>query len=449
MDSLLSSDSPFEDSRSLTTRSRASSGVSSTQSLFNDLQLVASSPGSSLEPSLSTLSRRLAARSPYDNPVAAHQGLVRNPVSQSTTSTFPHLPEVLLSADWFNVDTSAPPTQDPPLLRVDSVEDCSQPPRTASSSIPTPQSANMSAVATLNFDPVFSMGNRSSYGWPVLDSGNNNGLLGHDLSSYGSEASLTPPSGTSSVTASPPRNMSAEQRELRRQRDQARRDTKKAVRIRRATGSSYGGSPPVSMVDMASPTNLPVYTTGPTQISLLTEPTTLASTSSYSMPTYATSLPTDPQTQPLFSAPYQPHTSYLGEYQPAYTTTPPSLPSQYGRTAMSHDQQSMMYSTMPVMGGGPGAMVPPAPSSASSPPHSHHEAGGNVRVVGGRPKPQCWEHGCNGRQFSTFSNLLRHQREKSGQAAKAVCPNCGAEFTRTTARNGHLQHDKCKQRRST
>jgi hypothetical protein len=76
-----------------------------------------------------------------------------------------------------------------------------------------------------------------------------------------------------------------------------------------------------------------------------------------------------------------------------------------------------------------------------------HE-GGHVRVVQSRPKPRCWEHGCNGRQFSTFSNLLRHQREKSGQAAKATCPNCGAEFTRTTARNGHLLHDKCKGRRN-
>ena len=28
------------------------------------------------------------------------------------------------------------------------------------------------------------------------------------------------------------------------------------------------------------------------------------------------------------------------------------------------------------------------------------------------------------------------------------CPNCGAEFTRTTARNGHLAHEKCKQRRN-
>lgn len=67
-----------------------------------------------------------------------------------------------------------------------------------------------------------------------------------------------------------------------------------------------------------------------------------------------------------------------------------------------------------------------------------------VEVVSSRPKPQCWEHGCNGRQFSTFSNLLRHQREKSGSAMKATCPHCGTEFTRTTARNGHMYSGKCK-----
>ncbi|KAI7776595.1 hypothetical protein LA080_004745 [Diaporthe eres] len=80
---------------------------------------------------------------------------------------------------------------------------------------------------------------------------------------------------------------------------------------------------------------------------------------------------------------------------------------------------------------------------------SSHQHGnqGHVRVVQSRPKPQCWEHGCNGRQFSTFSNLLRHQREKSGQATKVSCPDCGAEFARTTARNGHLLHQKCKHKR--
>lgn len=69
---------------------------------------------------------------------------------------------------------------------------------------------------------------------------------------------------------------------------------------------------------------------------------------------------------------------------------------------------------------------------------------GNVEVSSSRNKPQCWDHGCNGRQFSTFSNLLRHQREKSGTAAKARCPHCGTEFTRTTARNGHMYGGKCK-----
>ena len=58
-------------------------------------------------------------------------------------------------------------------------------------------------------------------------------------------------------------------------------------------------------------------------------------------------------------------------------------------------------------------------------------------------KPQCFDHGCNGRTFSTFSNLLRHQREKAGSSYKSVCHRCGAEFTRKTARDGHIAHDKC------
>ena len=63
-------------------------------------------------------------------------------------------------------------------------------------------------------------------------------------------------------------------------------------------------------------------------------------------------------------------------------------------------------------------------------------------------KPQCWDHGCGGRQFSTFSNFLRHQREVSGPLAKWICFRCGAEFTRKGARDGHVAHDKCKPRRA-
>ncbi|KAF3389035.1 hypothetical protein F1880_003746 [Penicillium rolfsii] len=67
-----------------------------------------------------------------------------------------------------------------------------------------------------------------------------------------------------------------------------------------------------------------------------------------------------------------------------------------------------------------------------------------LRVISSRPRPRCWDHGCEGREFSTFSNLLRHQREKSGVVAKAECPVCGAVFTRTTARNIHVAQGKCK-----
>ena len=109
------------------------------------------------------------------------------------------------------------------------------------------------------------------------------------------------------------------------------------------------------------------------------------------------------------------------------------IPRPHSHSAGSNQQPAMAH-VQALYQGGPG-------------PKMGLDADG-VRVVHSRPKPQCWEHGCNGRQFSTFSNLLRHQREKSGAAAKSTCPNCGAEFTRTTARNGHMAHEKCKQRRS-
>ena len=106
---------------------------------------------------------------------------------------------------------------------------------------------------------------------------------------------------------------------------------------------------------------------------------------------------------------------------------PPSLPSntQHSRSAQASVGSQMIQSSLPT----------PAPLESSRE---------EFRGSAARPKPQCFEHGCNGREFSTFSNLLRHQRERSGNASKSVCPHCGTEFTRTTARNGHLTSGKCK-----
>ncbi|KAF2465792.1 uncharacterized protein BDR25DRAFT_239190, partial [Lindgomyces ingoldianus] len=54
-------------------------------------------------------------------------------------------------------------------------------------------------------------------------------------------------------------------------------------------------------------------------------------------------------------------------------------------------------------------------------------------------KPQCWENGCNGRQSSTFSNLIHHQREKSSTATKNYCSHYRTAFILTkpkTQRSG-------------
>ena len=69
--------------------------------------------------------------------------------------------------------------------------------------------------------------------------------------------------------------------------------------------------------------------------------------------------------------------------------------------------------------------VPPFPTRSRSPlPFISSNPENLPRAVSPSPvdrreRPQCWAHGCNGREFSTFSNLLRHQREKSGAAAKS------------------------------
>ena len=72
---------------------------------------------------------------------------------------------------------------------------------------------------------------------------------------------------------------------------------------------------------------------------------------------------------------------------------------------------------------------------------------GSPRFVELPRRPQCWDHGCNGRQFSTFSDLLRHQREKHGILTKSTCYCCGVEFTRKSAHDEHRARGSCEQRK--
>ncbi|KAL4910504.1 hypothetical protein BDW74DRAFT_141357 [Aspergillus multicolor] len=56
---------------------------------------------------------------------------------------------------------------------------------------------------------------------------------------------------------------------------------------------------------------------------------------------------------------------------------------------------------------------------------------------------RCWDHGCEGRKFSSVGNYRRHLREKNGVAKVHPCPDCGRVFTRSTARNFHRQSGSC------
>ncbi|EZF51093.1 hypothetical protein H103_05601 [Trichophyton rubrum CBS 288.86] len=130
----------------------------------------------------------------------------------------------------------------------------------------------------------------------------------------------------------------------------------------------------------------------------------------------------------------------------------PTTQGQYGLSATSYPH-TLLYTPVPSLPTTPPSTSSPtfSRSHAQAPSHSHHRTQSSsspsptaLSEADLRSKPQCWDHGCNGRSFSTFSNLLRHQREKAGLSVKAECPYCGAAFTRSTARNGHLERGRCK-----
>ncbi|OAF55899.1 hypothetical protein VC83_07925 [Pseudogymnoascus destructans] len=266
--------------------------------------------------------------------------------------------------------------------------------------------------------------NRSAYSWPVFDQSTGYQDGSELLDPFAEQAIVS--SDSRSISSSPPRAMfTTEQRELKRQRDQARRDSK--AHIRRDGSSSNSYHPSLSTTPDILPRTLAGYS----------QTATSASISSVNLPIQQPymSPPQIPSTlsPELYQAPY-PIDDFPGGYLMPYTTAAgePSIPSLSSRPV-----------TMAAMTSGPEMQFYYGNQQQTNAPQ---ESTDTVRVVHSRPKPQCWDHDCNGRKFSTFSNLLRHQREKSGMGTKPTCHKCGAEFTRTTARNGHMAHEKCKQR---
>ncbi|WXC41407.1 hypothetical protein QX201_001211 [Fusarium graminearum] len=381
--------------------------------------------GLSHQPSASS-PNHYSSPTPYLNTSSAESSYLPTPASQSY-SQFPTLASTGVDSTWNHSDQLQEGSR-PSLPHSHQNEH-----HLTSNCRPSGRSASMSTVA-IQFDPAFTMGPRSAFTWPgPIESGaSGSSLLSPGLSSMGH---VSPQSR--SVTSSPPRfTLSTDQREVKRQSDRARRDSRIVSRMCRANSNSYvdSSSSTMGLPSTTGAMSIPTYTTAPAPVTLMSDTPTSMSSSTY-LQSYS---PTLEDQQPPSASVYP--SAYPQSLQPNY-----NMPVDYASVYAGSNQYSARSPPLPV-GQDVGFMYQlPA---VTGPGSANSQDAGHVRVVQSRPKPRCWEHGCNGRQFSTFSNLLRHQREKSGQAAKASCPNCGAEFTRTTARNGHLLHDKCKGRRN-
>jgi hypothetical protein len=158
------------------------------------------------------------------------------------------------------------------------------------------------------------MGDKANF-WPGMmpgSSDNSNAFLGHDLAMAGAGAgSEFTTAGSRSLTSSPRQGMTAEQREIKRQMDQARRDSKSVTRFKRS-----GSSPYLSSAEPTPGLNMPVYTTSMAPISLLAEP--------------ATSIPQPGYLSSSYGQPLEPDSTGL------------STPSMYSTAVPQHHQPPPM-----------------------------------------------------------------------------------------------------------
>nr|POE72339.1 hypothetical protein CFP56_12213 [Quercus suber] len=88
----------------------------------------------------------------------------------------------------------------------------------------------------------------------------------------------------------------------------------------------------------------------------------------------------------------------------------------------------------------------PVITSPSMHDQEHRES--SACKCGKKPPPSlmCFEHGCNGRRFSSVENYRRHMREKNVQRFLR-CAFCNTSFTRNSNLMQHLRQGKCQEAR--
>jgi hypothetical protein len=265
-------------------RSRSNSHLSTTTSQFQDLDIKSSSKPSTEESGTSTEAPTSTSSFLNPDPLPSSSTLIVSPAPQQLTP-FPDFSQAELDANWLYTepeDTSGAT----PIVRLDPVQQLpserslgSLPSISRSYSFPANmrsvhhqpdfgdrRSQHNSTVGIQNFDPRFDGGLQQSFTWPrklnsmesmessvltVSGFDVNDQFLPQQMSPPMTAGTLTPgfdpklmPMYARSISSSPPRqNLTPEQRELKRQRDLTRRDSKVRMRRDRSTSNPYTMSP--------------------------------------------------------------------------------------------------------------------------------------------------------------------------------------------------------------
>lgn len=272
-----------DDSGPLPTQSRA--GTAPDDGHQVELRRYIDSPGSS--PSLTSHSTSTASSSSYLSPLSSSY----LPTPNAAFSPFSGLSPEVLDGKWSENDVrihESPepyecslPTSSSALSDASAVAmrcvvyPCHSPIHLPRFTPPRPQPRQPlthPSTAALPFDSSFPMSGKQSYAWPnmMANPDDHANLLGHHLAlGGGSDAGYASTAGSRSINGSPPRQpLSVEQRELKRQMDHVRRESKSAARFRRSNSNPYLEDATTSALGM------PAYTAAAAPISLLAEPAT-------------------------------------------------------------------------------------------------------------------------------------------------------------------------------
>ncbi|TAQ84839.1 hypothetical protein B7494_g6843 [Chlorociboria aeruginascens] len=353
MDSSFYIDQTSEDSRHY--RSRANSHLSSTATQFQGLHIQATPPPSEHGATASDILSSSPQSFLKPDPQPRSSVVISSPAPQQLTP-FPLLSKGDLDAEWSYITSTEDSPGSAPLLHLQpapflGVESADH----KSSASSTRHPADMSAIGIQQYDARFDAGART-YTWPQFEM-HEQFLSHHDLSPGLSPGTLSPydeikpsPIYARSLSSSPPRaGLTPEQRELKRQRDHARRNSKSRIRRERSPSNSYSVSSQKTTPDLL-PRTLPDYSN-----SLAPTPLLSQTPDSISHPSYLSQYsPHGQVSEPEMYGPvftmgpndFAPITAYTVPYSGAETTLPSSYIHRQHSLSSASDQSILYKSEM-------------------------------------------------------------------------------------------------------